>query len=424
MPLTGELTGWKEIATHLDVSVRTAQGYEKNLGLPVRRQPGEKRRIFATPADLDAWKQNLEIQSPPSAAVARELPTTNRLTRSRRWLPLAASLAAVGILASLMWPRDQSSNFHLEANTLIVAGSKGQELWRHVFPWDLQETAYADQNRARHFWLGSLDGKGQAQLLFNAVPHKVVEFGTPVFCFGPKGKIVWQFVPGRSVVDGRDNKMTPPYPSNTLLVVRGKTNAETRVVISSNHYLGQANQVAFLASDGQVVGEYWHPGHLLHLGQVDLDGNGREKLLLAGVNNGDHQATLVVLDPLKISGLVTPQDMEDHRFELLHMGSAKEEAVVLFPRSCISAGKPYTRVSALHVNKDRIIAAVSEGIAEPDQGFVYEFDYKLRVVGVVPTNVVEVERIHRDLEAQGKLDHSFNSEKECNRLKAGVIVQR
>jgi len=81
-------------------------------------------------------------------------------------------------------------------------------------------------------------------------------------------------------------------------------------------------------------------------------------------------------------------------------------------------------VSVLHVNKDRIIAAVSEGMAETDAGFIYELDYNLRVISVVPNGSVQVERTHRNLEAQGKLDHPFNSEKECGHLKASVIVRR
>jgi len=63
---------------------------------------------------------------------------------------------------------------------------------------------------------------------------------------------------------------------------------------------------------GKVVGEYWHPGHLLHLAHVDLDGDGREELLLAGVNNGHHAATLVVFDPSNVSG--TADQLTDSRF--------------------------------------------------------------------------------------------------------------
>ncbi len=50
-----ELNSWKEIADRLDVSVRTAQLWEKQRGLPVRRLPGGNGRVFVRVDDLEAW---------------------------------------------------------------------------------------------------------------------------------------------------------------------------------------------------------------------------------------------------------------------------------------------------------------------------------------------------------------------------------
>src|SRR5579871_43101 len=52
----GKLMGWKEIAAHLKISARTAQEYERERGLPIRRQGDQKKsRIFAYEVELDAW---------------------------------------------------------------------------------------------------------------------------------------------------------------------------------------------------------------------------------------------------------------------------------------------------------------------------------------------------------------------------------
>jgi hypothetical protein len=48
----GLLTGWKRIASFLDVSVRTARRYAK-LGMPVRNWP--KGRPWAIPDELVRW---------------------------------------------------------------------------------------------------------------------------------------------------------------------------------------------------------------------------------------------------------------------------------------------------------------------------------------------------------------------------------
>ena len=42
MDMNDRLDGWKEIASYLGRSVRTAHRWEKRLGLPVRRVEGQK----------------------------------------------------------------------------------------------------------------------------------------------------------------------------------------------------------------------------------------------------------------------------------------------------------------------------------------------------------------------------------------------
>src|SRR5579863_9086079 len=99
-----------------------------------------------------------------------------------------------------------------------------------------------------------------------------------------------------------------------------------------------------------------------------------------------------------ISGSSTPKEMGDHRFELLGMPAAHERAVLLFPRSCISIGQPYTRVRAVNASKQRITVEVAEGINEESSpGFVYELDYQLNVIAVVPMNGVTVAKSHQEL---------------------------
>lgn len=50
------LNGWKEIAAHFDVSVRTVQRWERAENLPVRRhRHTQLSSVYADPADLDRW---------------------------------------------------------------------------------------------------------------------------------------------------------------------------------------------------------------------------------------------------------------------------------------------------------------------------------------------------------------------------------
>lgn len=439
------LDGWKEIAKYLGQSVRSVQRLE-DKGLPVRRLPGAKSPVFTFKAELDGWQRESTARCVPKGPVPQAdpnlVPTAGGAGKaeavpaeagiappSRKprpfyaWLLLCLLVTPVLFYLAQRVRRKPVADFRIQGRDLVAVDARGQELWHHTFVLPLWESFYTQEVRLRFGWIGELEPRRGADLLFVAKAVNAKELGDTLYCFGRDGSFRWKFVPGRPVWDGTGSQLLPPYVTGGLQVIVGRSTAETRIAVSSNHYLEQPDQVAFLDVDGRVIGEYWHPGHLLHLVQADLDGDGRKELLLGGVNNGNHQATLVVLDPLKVSGLVTPKEMADHRFELLNMPAAREKAVILFPRSCISKGQPYTRVRAVHVTGDRVIVEVAEGTNAGDLGFVYEFDYGLNPVQVTPEHVAVMKR-HQELESSHELDHRFSSEVERERLKAGLIVRR
>jgi Tol biopolymer transport system component len=53
-----ELSSWKEIASYLHVSVRTAQMWEADRGLPVKRLPGGRGVVWTNIAELEAWRKS------------------------------------------------------------------------------------------------------------------------------------------------------------------------------------------------------------------------------------------------------------------------------------------------------------------------------------------------------------------------------
>lgn len=55
-----ELRGWKEIADYFDVSVRTAQLWERNLGMPVRRLSERSGRVYCLVEELETWRQEAD----------------------------------------------------------------------------------------------------------------------------------------------------------------------------------------------------------------------------------------------------------------------------------------------------------------------------------------------------------------------------
>jgi len=435
-----ELSTWQQIGEYLGVSSRTAQIWQKERGLPIRKIGG---RVVAIPAELDRWKREqmgaaggperepdaLETDSGLTDAPEIPPPPTSR----RRWAWVYAVLC-VAALATLLagarygtarWRESHwMSEAQVNGKNLSVLNVRGEELWRHTFDVALDSLTYEMAIQQRRVWIGDLYGDGRQELLLATfVPGSVgQEIGGRLICFGADGSILWEFVPSRTVRTV-DQTAPPPYTTIGVEVLRGKTPAETRIALTSVHVLEEPTQVAVLDTHGRVLGEYWHAGHMYHMTQADLDGLGRNYLILGGISHGDHQATLVVLDPLQISGLSTPKEMLDHKFEILDMPAAKERAVVLFPRSCVSYGRPFTKVIHLHATRDRLAVSVLESNNDvTGVQVMYILDYRLKVVETKAPDPSSYQQAHEQLEASGALHHKFNGQ-EFDRLQASVIVR-
>lgn len=419
----GQLSTWKTIADHLGISIRTAKTYEHKHGMPVHRLPGQKARVWAYPEELEQWRRShtaVTEEPEPEQSVEPERPRKPRFLWNGVIAAGSMLLAlSVGVYYMLVVPHGPMANFQVHSNFVSAVNAGGQELWRHRFGYIQNELGYVSIARPQISWMGDW-GKGQ-KLLLQTAPISISYLGNDVFCFSDSGKVEWTFRNRHSVGDAGGSTMVPPYFVNGIQVLRRRNPADTRIVVSSNHYIEQADQVAVLDTNGHLLAEYWHPGHLTRLGKADLDGDGSEEVILGGVNNGNHQATLVVLDPWSMRGPSTPAVMDDNRFRIIGMPAAKEKAVVFFPRTVVSAKEGYTRVSEVRVLPDRIVVIVAEGMDEGAPHIVYELSYDLRVVALSPDNGVV--RRYQALVERGELDHEFNSA-ESERLKGGVRVIR
>jgi hypothetical protein len=70
------LNTWKDVARYLDRSVRTAQRWEAELELPVRRPP-HRRTVIAVRSDIDEWLKKLPVTSHEHRDGIDDLPKYN-----------------------------------------------------------------------------------------------------------------------------------------------------------------------------------------------------------------------------------------------------------------------------------------------------------------------------------------------------------
>jgi len=391
-----ELTSWDEIATYLGVSRRTAQDREKQHGLPVHRLPGDKARVWAYPAELDAWKVGTITKACGVAAQGID---------RRRWLRYglavgAGTLGTTGLAlfaSKLPWGKKlRPSAYRVEGATLIVLGSDSRELWRYTFPKQMPEDWYKEVTyRLCHF--ADLEGTGHMETLFYYASSDFVSEQALV-CFNSEGRIRWKFVPGREVTDNRGHTFAPPYGIRAFAEVRSSDSKRAQIVVSSLHNWSFPNQIALLdGKTGSLISEYWHRGHLTELAVADLDHDGHPQLLLGGVNDAEEYkcATLVVFDHRRVSGSTRDPHGAPY-FKGISPGT--EKWTVFFPKTPISKYEEFNRVQSILVTTDnRIRVVVGEGPRPQNLAVVYELDYGLRPINAV----LSVDLVGRFLEMQG-----------------------
>lgn len=376
-----EIRGWKEIAAHLGVSVRTAQTFEKEQGLPVRRGTGVKAPVYAVRAEIQAWTPR------PSDVPLQELtamPTESAVGR-RQWLGRALGTAGMVIGGLGLWAgarkwsiRPRPSAYRVDGAILSVMTEDGSVLWRHRFPFPLMTEYY--QLGARRCLFVDVDGDGQSETLFTYCP-----FDRPnersLVCFDVQGGRRWEFLAGKAVEDNLGRRFNPPFWPNFFEVVNPQHSRASQIVVSSNHHYSFANQVAVVdGKSGRLLSEYWHRGHLYHISVADL--NGAPSVLLSGVNDAPDykKATVVAFDQRHISG-ATRNPRGGVYFQGMQPGT--ETVVVFFPRTPISRDEEFNLVIDVRVTRDNITAIVVEGTAITAPSLAYEVDHFLKVINVM-----------------------------------------
>jgi hypothetical protein len=400
-----ELTSWKEIADHLGVNVRTAQRWEQEKSLPVKRASGERGRVMAIPEELDSWKTaNLTSQSVWSNV------------HFLRGYGIAASgaLLIVSGVALGVWLRSHGggppARLRVEDKEIIVADAEGRERWRYAFA----EPITPDSPRTAS-WFGHLEPSKNMDTLFVLHPARLAN--TKLLCFTERGKLRWEFSAGKPVSDGRV-QYPAVYFINSFKVLPASKESAQKIVLSANHGWSYPDQVAVLEPTGKLAGEYWHSGHLSAMEIAPLSSAGSLTVALAGVDNGRRQATVVFLDPNNVHGASME---DDDAYNLRGFGAGTETSIVWFERSCVNeASQNFNYATEVTSVPGGLQVVVMES---PENGayVIYVLDKDLNVTYVEVSSGFKA--LHRRLEEAGRLKHHFSDE-EVNKLAHVQVVRR
>ncbi len=342
----------------------------------------------------------------------------------RHWLKIIAAAAGVAVLAAVAYfvvrgliVVDQPVSARLDGPTLVVMNVKGEELWRKSFS-DGLSTEYYNQGVATRMWIGDLDGDGRSEVLFLQHPAgSFMSHSTTLVCYSDRGREEWRWHPGRELPELEGNPAT--FRTVGLAVLKAGSGGRRRIVLSSTHMPEYPDQIAIIDADGKTVSEYWHSGHLYSLTLADLDGDGREEIVAAGISNGYRQATLVVLDPDRVFGASSEPARPE--IQLHGMGDAKERLRLLFPRSDMNKIlSTYNQANDVIVEHGKTRLSILECSQHPGCLIWYEFDKDFRLVSVEADD--QFRAAHAEFYLKLKENHPFSKEEEDEFQKVRCLV--
>jgi len=361
-----------------------------NRAAPARDGTPEKRWIVAQ------LRGSSEDQAPSS-----------RLNLRRAvWIVGAiAALGIVGYIVRILAVHDRPFSGRLDGSTLTILNAEGKELWRKAFPEGIGPDHYYSQGLANRIWFGDLDGKGHTSVLFVYSPAGTQSHSSALICYSDRGKERWRWTPGRELPELAGDPAT--FKTYALGVLKATDKRPRRIVVSSAHDTWWPSQVALLDSNGKLVSEYWHSGHLEQIVLADLDGDGKEEIVATGVSEYDHQATLVVLDPQKVFGASADERPE---FQIHGMGIAQERLRLLFPRSDLNRALfQYNQATDPTVEHGSIRLTVAECIVPAGCRIWYEFDKNFHLIAAYAGSD-EFRSAHGRFYQGGKDVHTLSAE--------------
>jgi hypothetical protein len=189
-------------------------------------------------------------------------------------------------------------------------------------------------------------------------------------------------------------------------VLPGRRGEPSRIVVSSRHMVWFPHQIAILDSSGKLTSEYWHSGHLNYFALADLDDDGRQEILAAGISNGYRQATLVVLDPDRVSGASIEETSP--KLQIHGTGVAQERIRLLFPRSDVNmASAIFNQGSGVAVENGKVRFSTLE-CQDAWCPIVYEFDKQFRLLSAYADD--NFRGFHNRFYRNDKHPHVFTAE--------------
>lgn len=344
-PLPEQLNGWKEIATYLGKSVRAAQRWERELGLPVHRiRTAAGQSIYALRSEIDEWRRRNEVttavdEEEDEAADGRK----RRRPRASYAALFAAALSIVTAIAvAMIIIREQAAepvSFEFSGRSFVARDGRGVAVWNYPLPRAPERIGAQDrpQLAARNARRADIDGDGTDEVLavvrLPPGPDGRREAET-LFCWDLHGKVRWKYQPSLKL-DFRAGSYNGPWMVLDFVVAHDAH----EVWASVGHDTWWAEAIVRIDRNGNPKTDFVHAGLFYALDYETFGGQGR--VFAAGASNAESSATLSVIDPAHPPSRWPLQ--ADSPYSCVNCPKGEPAATILLPRTefLAASGAPF-----------------------------------------------------------------------------------
>jgi hypothetical protein len=305
----------------------------------------------------------------------------------------AFSLAALAMLTmTVRTPKDTNPIFaEVKKAVLKVYNREGEVLWsRTAARISDGSTRFGFEDSPvdpKFVTIEDIDGEGRNVVLVTGLTTSSKYGLDALYCFEGNGELRWRIGAGKFATFGKKGIGLFAEPAFMSLAIPRRGMDKPRLFAFVGTIGLSPGKVTELdVSNGVELQTYHHRGGCSILQTIDIDQNGKEELLIAGLNDGFDRACIAILDPENILGHApVPPGLAP----LEPIPQAKEKYYVLLPRTDLGkdiARIPYSNIDRLEViGNSRVIAHSREGPlnAKSEIGsVVYVFGKDMRIESV------------------------------------------
>lgn len=197
----------------------------------------------------------------------------------------------------------------VENSVLSVYNREGNLLWQKSVPGvpDATNRDLFDSNRGEKRYLNicDIDGTGKNVVLLSGENSGSTYNTDSLYCFNFDGSLRW--VTGTQLYvnfKGFKDALKSRWRIIEFMVVRPSPYVKPALYVIASDVIFPFSKIMQIDSEtGRIVQSFTNPGRLEKIVAADVNGEGKEKIILGGINMAYRRACVVVLDPEHFGGV-------------------------------------------------------------------------------------------------------------------------